>query len=59
MGDHQPRDPGKLQRQKRLEEELRENLKRRRQQARARRSLDDDGRAEPAADDDQTLDGMS
>jgi hypothetical protein len=37
MSDHAPKDPAKLQRQKRLEEQLRENLKRRKAQAKARR----------------------
>jgi hypothetical protein len=37
MSDHKPVDPAKLARQQRLEQTLRENLKRRRTQAKARR----------------------
>ena len=36
MSDHSPVDPAKVQRQKRLEETLKENLRRRKAQARAR-----------------------
>ncbi len=35
MSDHTPRDPAKIQRQQRLEAQLRENLKRRKGQAKA------------------------
>lgn len=59
MSDHRPRDPGKLQRQKRLEDELRENLKRRRQQARARRETEAAEPDETARNDSATLDRMS
>ncbi|WP_182084777.1 hypothetical protein [Aureimonas sp. ME7] len=46
--NHAPIDPAKLKRQKRLEETLRENLKRRKEQAR--------GRTEAPADTDEASD---
>ncbi|WP_062203436.1 hypothetical protein [Aureimonas sp. AU12] len=58
MSDHAPIDPMKLQRQKRLEETLKENLRRRKAQARARSQpvADDGARAigaeEPASSDE-------
>ncbi len=49
---HAPIDPAKLKRQKRLEETLRENLRRRKEQAR--------GRAEtPGAEASEAQDGAS
>ncbi|KHJ56087.1 hypothetical protein LA66_05635 [Aureimonas altamirensis] len=42
MSSHRPIEPGKVQRQKRLEEQLRDNLKKRKAQAKARRSLMDE-----------------
>lgn len=46
MSAHTPVDPAKIERQKRLEETLRENLKRRKLQAKARKAP---GPAEGAA----------
>lgn len=55
MSSHKPIEPGKVQRQKRLEEQLRDNLKKRKAQAKARRSLMDEpddaqNEARPEAD---------
>lgn len=51
MSDHTPTDPAKLRRQARLEERLKENLRRRKTQARARseglREDEADGRDDP------------
>ena len=48
MGDHTPSDPAKLRRQARLEETLKTNLKRRKEQARARRDVPESGEADEA-----------
>ena len=55
MSDHAPTDPAKLQRQKRLEETLKENLKRRKQQARARSDAPSAAAADelPAGEDER------
>lgn len=50
MSSHRPIEPGKVQRQKRLEEQLRENLRKRKAQAKARRSLMDEPEDEEQAD---------
>ncbi|WP_157070014.1 hypothetical protein [Aureimonas frigidaquae] len=54
MSAHTPVDPAKIERQKRLEETLRENLKRRKLQAKARKTgsapADPDDAPEPDAD---------
>ncbi|WP_185982933.1 hypothetical protein [Aureimonas mangrovi] len=58
MSDHKPVDPAKLARQQRLEQTLRENLKRRRTQAKARREDVDlaDKTDEPQTRDEQGRD---
>lgn len=56
MSSHKPIEPGKVQRQKRLEEQLRDNLKKRKAQAKARRSLmDEPDDAEGKAHPEETL----
>ena len=49
MSAHTPIDPAKIERQKRLEETLRENLKRRKLQAKARKTsaMPEDTDADP------------
>ncbi len=55
---HAPIDPAKLKRQKRLEETLRENLRRRKEQARGRAEAptDDEPSNEHADRPDETAD---
>jgi hypothetical protein len=52
MSAHTPSDPAKIQRQKRLEETLKENLRRRKAQARARSDREPGEADDPAAGDD-------
>lgn len=54
MSEDKSPDPAKSKRQLRLEAQLKENLKRRKEQARARRKAEapDDGAATPDGDED-------
>ena len=52
MSAHTPVDPAKLERQKRLEETLKENLRRRKAQARARSESGDRSGLMPVDDEE-------